>query len=131
FDTLEDAEKFARKSDRAWVHKPLGSEGDKSLTYCSRDQADMVGWLQRQIRRGKKLQGRCMLQERIDRLAELGVSGWMGKDGFLPGKFQICFEGKPLMNDDIGPATGEQIDVAQYVDKDKLADEMLLPMEPI
>jgi phosphoribosylamine--glycine ligase len=131
FDSLEDAETFARKSDRAWVHKPLGDEADKSLTYVSRDQADMVGWLRRQIVLGKKLKGKAMLQEKVDCLAEIGVSGWMGPDGFLPGKYQIAFEHKPLMPGDIGPATGEQGTVCAYTDKEKLAAEMLLPMEPI
>jgi phosphoribosylamine---glycine ligase len=131
FNSLEDAEKFARKSDRAWVHKPTGDEGDKSLTYVSRDPADMVGWLRRQIARGKTLKGPVMLQEKVDKLAEIGVSGWMGPDGFLPDKWQICFEHKALMDGDVGPATGEQGTVMQYCDADKLADEMLTPMEPI
>ncbi len=131
FDNLEMAEAFARKSDRAWVFKPMGDESDKSLTYVARDPADLTGWLRRQIKGGKKLKGRCMLQEKIDCLAEIGVSGWMGADGFLPNKWQVCFEHKPLMNGDIGPATGEQGTVCQYVETDKLAEEMLKPMEPI
>lgn len=131
FNSLEEAEAFARKSDRAWVHKPMGDEDDKSLTYVSRDPADMVGWLRRQIKAGKKLKGPAMLQEKVERLDEIGVSGWMGPEGFLPGKYQIAIEHKPLMNGDIGPATGEQGTVMQYCMKDKLAEEMLLPFEPI
>ena len=131
FDSLEAAEAFARKSDRAWVFKPMGDEEDKALTFVSHDPADLVGWLQRQMRLGKKLKGKCMLQEKVDRLAEIGVSGWMGPDGFLPGRFQTCHEHKPLMNDDVGCATGEQGTITQYCETDKLADEMLLPMEPI
>jgi phosphoribosylamine--glycine ligase len=131
FDSLKDAEAFARKSDRAWVFKPMGDEEDKSLTYVSKDPADLVGWLNRQMKLGKKLKGLCLLQEKIDRLAEIGVSGWMGPEGFLPDKYQICFEHKPLMNDDLGPATGEQGTICQYVDEDKLANEMLLPLGPV
>lgn len=108
FDSLADAEAFARKSDRAWVVKPMGDEEDKSLTYVSKDPADLVGWLQRQMGMGKKLAGKLMLQEKIDRLAEIGVSGWVGPEGFLPDKYQECFEHKPLMDGDVGPATGEQ-----------------------
>src|SRR5208283_4759069 len=130
FNSLEEAEAFARKSDRAWVHKPMGDEDDKSLTYVSRDQADMCGWLRRQIKRGKKLKGPCLLQEKIDKLSEVGVSGWMGPEGFLRDKWQVCFEHKPLMNDNVGPATGEQGTVMQYTDNDKLAEEMLMPLEP-
>lgn len=131
FSSLEDAEAFARKSSDAWVVKPMGDEEDKSLTYVSHDPADLVGWLRRQIGLGKKLKGKIMLQEKVDRLEEIGVSGWMGPEGFLPDKFQTCVEHKPLMNGDIGPATGEQGTVMQYTFKDKLAEQMLLPMEPI
>ena len=131
FDSLRDAEAFARKSDRAWVHKPMGSEDDKSLTYVSHDPADMVGWLQRQIAKGKKLKGRLMLQEKVDALCELGVSGWFGAEGFLPGKFQVCVEHKKLHDGEHGPSTGEMGTLTQYVEKDKLAEEMLLPLEPM
>lgn len=129
FPSLEAAEKFARKHDDCcWVHKPMGSEEDKSLTYVGSDPADMVGWLQRQIARGAKVKGKVMLQERIDMLCELGVSGWFGPAGFLPDKWQVCIEHKKLCDGEIGPATGEQGTVCQYVEADKLATEMLLPM---
>ena len=129
FDTLADAEKFARKSDRAWVHKPMGDEDDKSLTYVGKDPADLVGWLQRKQKSGKKLRGKVMLQEKVDLLCELGVSGWMGPEGFLPDKWNVAIEHKALMNGEIGPATGEQGTVMQYVDAEKMADETLKPLE--
>lgn len=131
FDSLDAAEAFARKSDRAWVFKPMGDEEDKSLTYVSKDPADLVGWLQRQMKLGKKLAGKAMLQEKVDRLAEIGVSGWMGPEGFLPDRWQVAFEHKPLMDGDIGPATGEQGTICMYTEKDKLAERMLAPLEPV
>lgn len=108
FKSLKEAESFARKSDKAWVFKTLGSEEDKALSYVASDPADMVGWLQRQQKLGMTLKGPCMLQEKIDMLAEVGVSGWFGPEGFLPEKWQVCFEHKKLMNGEIGPNTGEQ-----------------------
>jgi phosphoribosylamine--glycine ligase len=131
FNSLEDAEAFARKTDRAWVVKPAGDNDDKSLTYVSRDPADLVGWLRRQIRSGKPITGEVMLQEKVDLLGEVGVSGWMGPEGFLPDKFQVCVEHKNLMDGEVGPGTGEQGSVMQYMFKDKLAETMLLPMEPV
>lgn len=131
FDSLESAAKFARKTDRAFVFKPMGDEEDKALSYVSCDPADLVGWLERRIQRGATLKGQCMLQEKIDMLAEVGVSGWVGPDGFLPEKWQVCFEHKKLMDGECGPNTGEQGTVTQYVETDKLADEMLKPMEAI
>lgn len=130
FDSLGAAEKHVRKTDKAYVFKPMGDEEDKSLTYVAKDPADLVGWIQRQITKGKKLKGQCMLQEKIDMLCDFGVSGWFGPEGFLPGKWQICFEHKKLMDGEIGPATGEQGTVCQYVEEDKLA-ECLKAMEPI
>jgi phosphoribosylamine--glycine ligase len=91
----------------------------------------MVGWLRRQMALGKALKGKAMLQEKVERIAELGVSGWMGPEGFLPERFQVCFEHKNLFNEELGPATGEMGSVCQYTDKDKLAEQMLLPLEPI
>lgn len=130
-NTLQEAEAHVRKSGKAYVFKTMGSEDDKSLTYVSSDPADMVGWIQNKISKGMKLKGPCMLQEKIDMLAEVGVSGWFGPEGFLPNKWQICFEHKKLMNGEIGPNTGEQGTVTQYCAKDTMADACLKPMEAI
>lgn len=129
FASLKAAEDFARKSDKTYAFKTLGSEEDKSLSYVSANPADMVAWLQRQQKLGMRLKGPCMLQEKIDMLAEVGVSGWFGPEGFLPEKWQICFEHKRLMDGEIGPNTGEQGTICQYVETDKMATEMLRPME--
>lgn len=129
FSSLEKAAAFARKTDKAYVFKTLGSEDDKSLSYVSSDPADMVAWIERQCARGMKLSGPCMLQEKIDMLAELGVSGWVGPNGFLERKWQICFEHKKLMCGEIGPNTGEMGTICQYAETDKLADAMLKPLE--
>lgn len=134
FETFPDlgaAEAFARKADQAYVFKTLGSEDDKSLSFVSASPAEMVAFIQRQKSRGLKLSGPCMLQEKIDMIAELGVSGWFGPEGFLPGKWQTCFEHKKLMNGEIGPNTGEMGTVCQYAENDKLAEMMLEPMAPI
>ena len=129
FDSLKAAEAFARKADQAYVFKTMGDEEDKSLSYVASDPADLVGWLQRKQAQGMTLKAQCMLQEKIDMVAELGVSGWFGPEGFLPDKWQICFEHKKLMPSNFGPNTGEMGTVCQYVAEDKMADEMLKPME--
>lgn len=131
FNSLEDAEKFARKSDECWVFKTMGDEADKSLSFVSCDPAEMVGWIRQKIDRGMVLKGPCMLQEKIDMIAEVGVSGWFGPEGFLPDKWQECWEHKALMNGEIGPNTGEQGTVCQYVEYSKIAEDALIPMEPI
>lgn len=129
FASLEDAETFARRSDQCWVFKPMGDESDKSLTFVSSDPAEMVGWLRQKIARGVKLKGKCMLQEKIDMLAEVGVAAWCGPEGFIPDCWEESFEHKKLMNGEIGPATGEQGTFMQRVEQSKLADEVLKPLE--
>ena len=128
FDSLEDAEKFARKSDRAWVHKPMGDTPDKDLTFVSKDPGDLCGWLRRQIKSGKQLKGQCMLQEKLDMLCEYGVSGWFGSDGFLPGGWGTSWEHKKLFPGEIGPNTGEMGTLGQYMEEEKLATECLEPL---
>ena len=131
FNSLQEAEAFARKSSDPFVFKPAGDEEDKSTTYVSSDPADMVGWIRRKIAAGWKPKGKVMLQRKIERLAEYGVSGWCGPEGFLPDRWSTCFEHKPLASGDIGPATGEMGSILQYAEKDKLAEEMLMPLEPV
>ena len=129
FNSLEEASKYARKSETCYVFKTLGDENDKSLSFVSCDPAEMVGWIDRQIKRGMKLKGPCMLQEKIDMLCEIGIAGWFGPQGFLKDKYEISFEHKKLMDGEIGPNTGEMGTCCAYVEKDRLVDEILLPFE--
>lgn len=131
FAGLDEAEAFARKADEPYVFKTLGDEADKSLSYVSSDPADLVGWIQRKKALGLKLKGPCILQKKIEIIAEVGVSGWFGPDGFLPNKWQICFEHKKLMDGENGPNTGEMGTVCQYVKSDPMAEDMLEPMAPL
>lgn len=128
FDSMAAAEKFALKSDKAWVFKVLdGSVEDKALTYVSCDPADLVGWLRRNMKSAKGIK-KCMLQEKIKAEFEIGINGWFGPNGFLPEKFQLSWEHKPLMPGDIGPNTGESVSVSKYVSHDKLVNDFLLPL---
>jgi len=129
FKTLDEAIAFAWKADQPYVFKTLGSEEEKSLSYVASDPGDLVGWLEMKRDQGLKLKGPCMLQEKIDKIADVGVSGWVGKHGFLPGKFTVNFEHKKLMPGDFGPNTGEMGTVIKYVEGGRLVDEMLKPFE--
>lgn len=122
FGSLKEAQAFAWKADQAYVFKTLGSEEDKSLTFVPKDPGQLVGWLDKKIAAGMKLKGPCMLQEKIDMIAEVGIAGFMGSHGFLEDKWEISFEYKKLMPGDFGPATGEQGTVIQLVKESKLAD---------
>jgi phosphoribosylamine--glycine ligase len=129
FKTLDEVIKFAWKADQPYVFKTLGDEEDKSLSYVASDPSDLVGWLEMKRDSGLKLKGDCVLQEKIDKICDVGVSGWVGKNGFLPNKFNVNFEHKKLMPGDFGQNTGEMGTVTKYVAESVLADEMLKPFE--
>lgn len=128
FKTLQEAQKYANKAQDRMVFKTLGDEEDKSMSYCSSSPEDMVWRIGAWIKEGIVLKGPCMLQDFIEGI-EVGVSGWMGKNGFLGEKWNINFEFKKLMSDDYGPATGEMGTVCKYAKASKLADEVLKPIE--
>lgn len=128
FNTLDECIAFAKKADQAYVFKTLGDEEDKSLSFVAEDSEEMVNWLEDKKKKGLKLKGPCMLQEKVDLVAEVGVSGWMGKNGFI-GEWNINFEHKKLMPGDFGPNTGEMGTVCKYVKESKLADLVLKPFE--
>jgi len=127
FKTLADAEKFARKTDERFVFKTLGSEEDKSLSYCSKSPADLVARLQRWQRMGMKLKGPCMLQKFIPGI-EFAVSSWMGRDGFV-GLPNENFEHKKLLSGNCGPNCGEAGTVMKYCNESTLFEEVLKPLE--
>lgn len=113
FPTLEATLAYAWKCQDPMVLKPMGDEEDKSLTYVPHDPADLVSFLEQKKAEGAKIKGQLMLQEKIDLMMEIGISGWMGRDGFLLPK-NVNVEHKKLMNDDYGPSTGEQGTVCKY-----------------
>lgn len=126
FKTLKEAEQYVWKTEERFVFKPLGSEEDKSLTYCSKSPADMIATLQRWQKDGMVLKGECMLQTFISG-KEFAVSRWMGSKGWI-GKPNINWEHKPLMSSGVGPNTGEAGTVMCYVEDDKLYKDCLEPL---
>lgn len=127
FPSLDAAEAYVRKTEGRYVFKTMGDEDDKSLSYCSKTPADMVARIQHWKRIGLTLRGPCMLQKFIEGI-EFAVSGWMGKDGFLP-HFCENFERKKFLSGDLGPNCGESGTVIKYVASSKLADQVLKPLE--
>lgn len=128
FKSLADAARFAMSANKPYVFKTMGDEEDKSLSYVSSDPADLVGWIEAKMKKGLRLKGECMLQEKVDGI-EMGVSGWMGPDGFLRDRWNINFEYKKLMSGNYGPNTGEQGTVIQYEIDSKIANFVLKPFE--
>jgi phosphoribosylamine--glycine ligase len=127
FNTLKEAEQFQWKNDKRYVFKPLGDEEDKAMTYCSKSPEDMISTLQRWQKMGKVNGQPVMLQEFIPGI-EFAVAKCMTKNGYI-GPALESFEHKPLMNDDIGPGTGEMGTVQKYVDSSKAFDETMKVLE--
>jgi len=127
FPTLEAAEAHVRKTGDRYVFKTLGDEEDKSLSYVGKSAADLIARLQRWQRLKMNPKGPVMLQEFIPGV-EVGVSRWMGKDGFI-GPYNENFEHKKLCSGDVGPNCGEAGTIMKYVAESKLGDEVLAPLE--
>ena len=125
FSDYDKAISYVKKEDRRFVSKPSG-DADKALSYVADSPADMVYMLQRWKQLGK-LKGEFILQEFIAG-CEMAVGAYFGPGGFQP-TWCENFEFKKLMNGDMGVATGEQGSVVRFVNKSKLADKVLKPLE--
>lgn len=126
FNTYDEAIKFLLKDKKRYVMKTLGDEEDKSLSYCSKDAADMIEhllWLDK----NKITCGVFILQEFIKGI-EFAVNSWMSTKGFigLPGE---AFEHKGLAAGEKGPATGEMGTIHKYNEDSLFFDRILKPLE--
>jgi phosphoribosylamine--glycine ligase len=113
-------------ADKRYVSKPLG-DADRALSYVSKSSRDlrfMLGEWKKHAPRHP------FIFQEFHGGIEVAVGGWVGYNGFL-GYVLENFEHKKLMNDDIGPNTGEMGTVMKYVPmaESKLAQELLLPLE--
>ena len=126
FHDYEAAIAHVKKTLGHFVSKPTG-DGDarKELSYVSSGPDDMLYMLQR-WKKTDKLKTSFILQEHVKGI-EMGVAGWFGPGGWNEG-WEENFEFKKLMNDDLGPGTGEQGTILRYVKHSKLANEMLVPL---
>jgi len=104
FNSLEKAISFIEKNPMAWVLKPCGSQEDRTLSFVGKEEdgRDTIDFLKE-----FKSQGALdfILQEKVPGV-EVGVSGYFDGNHFAPMK-NINFEHKKLLNNDLGPNTGE------------------------
>lgn len=126
FTDCDAAIAYVKKHDKRFVSKPQGDTLDKALSYVSKSPADMVYMLER-WKKLDKLKSPFILQDFVEG-TEMAVGGWFGPGGFNDGWCEN-FEFKKLMNDDLGPATGEQGTVLRYTRQSKLARKVLAPLE--
>lgn len=127
FKSMEQAKKHVEKTAERFVFKTLGDNEDKSLTYVSKNPADLIGWMERIISAGHQPKGDVMLQTFIKGI-EFGVSRFMGSKGFV-GQYNESFEHKKLMPGNYGPNTGEMGTIAYFTPESKIGTETLGKLE--
>lgn len=125
FKTLREAEAHVRKMPGRWVSKPNG-DADKALSYVSKDADDMLFMLE-YWRKQRTMKDSFILQEFVPGI-EVAVGGWFGREGFSR-YWMENFEHKKLMNEEIGPNTGEMGTVLKYTECSELAECLLRPLE--
>jgi phosphoribosylamine---glycine ligase len=126
FSDYDSAIRYVKKSMKRYVSKPTGDgTADKALSYVSSGPDDIVFMLER-WKRLQKLKTPFILQEFVPGV-EMSAAGWFGPGGWNEG-WEEAFEHKKFMNDDLGPATGEQGTVMRYVRQSKLARKVLVPL---
>ena len=109
-----------------YVSKPLG-DADRSLSYVSKSSRDLRFMLTEWKKHAPR---HPFIFQEFHGGIEVAVGAWVGKNGF--GKWCLeNFEHKKLMNDEIGPNTGEMGTVMKYVPiaDSLLAQKLLLPIE--
>lgn len=127
FTSASKAIAYVLKEKKRFVCKPNNNQA-RELSYVAKSPADMVLMLQRWEEQ-HMIKGEFILQEYVEGI-EVAVNGWLGKGGFLSFS-EENFEHKKLMNDNLGPNTGETGTAMKYVPtgKSALAQELLLPLE--
>ena len=128
FNDYDAAIAHVKKTGMRYVSKPTGdgaADADKALSYVSSGPVDMIFMLER-WKRLNKLKTPFILQEFMPGV-EMGVAGWFGPGGWNEG-WEENFEFKKLMNDDLGPNTGESGSIIRYVRSSKLARKVLIPL---
>jgi phosphoribosylamine--glycine ligase len=129
FNNYDAAIAYVKKQDRPFVSKPSGQCDDKAMSYVGKSPADLVYMLERWKRAGKRLGEEFILQEKISGV-EFAVGAWFGPDGFVR-EFEENFEHKRLFPGNLGPNTGELGTCSRFVRRSKLAEKVLLPLEPM
>jgi phosphoribosylamine--glycine ligase len=125
FDSYDEGIAYVKRTKGTYVSKPLHDNADKSTSYVSSGPDDMCFMLAKWKKEGKSYP--FILQEKLQLVGEVGVSGWFGAHGWC-GVWEEDFEHKKLMPGGIGPNTGEMGNVCKYVDDSKLARDFLLPL---
>jgi phosphoribosylamine--glycine ligase len=126
FRSIKDAVAFVQKNPGRYVIKPSGkAQDEKALTYVgkSEDGSDIVAMLENyQKKWGSKIHE--IQVQTFAKGVEVAVGAWFnGKEAISP--CFVNFEYKKMMNNDLGPNTGEMGTTGFWTDHCRLYDETL------
>jgi phosphoribosylamine--glycine ligase len=128
FTNYDDAIAYVGRRDEPFVSKPSGKCDDKGLSYVPKSAQGLRWKLAKWKAMGKRAGLDFILQEKISGI-EVAVGAWFGPGGFAEG-FEQNWEFKKIGAGDIGINCGEAGTVMRYVRKCRLAEKVLLPLEP-
>lgn len=126
FSSYDDAIAHIKSSNGEFACKPIG-DADRALSYVGKGPDDLVAMM----KRAQKVYGSAkqdfILQDKMKGV-EFAVGGWFGPHGFND-VWEENFEHKKLFANDIGMNTGEMGTAMKYVERSKLAEMVLAPLE--
>jgi phosphoribosylamine---glycine ligase len=125
FTDYDSAVAYVKKRDTRLVSKPSGEDIETSLSYVSKGPEDLLYMLDRWKKLGK-LKTAFVLQDYIEGV-EFGIEGWFNGEDWT-GQWHESFEHKKLMNDEVGPNTGEMGTVNFVTSDSQIAEEILRPL---
>lgn len=120
-----EAKAHILKTQKPYVMKPWGGLSNKAMTFVAKTPDDAIFVLEKWEREGL-FKGELMLQERVSGI-EVGISAFFGPGGWSMAK-EESFEHKKLMNDELGPNTGEMGTVIRHTPNSRLFDLLLEPL---
>jgi phosphoribosylamine---glycine ligase len=108
FKTIDETIAFIQKHPARYVCKP-NDQGESYLSYCGKmeDGSDIISFLTHHKEKNKHDIAKDGLElEEFQEGIEVAIGAYCAGSGLIP-PFEINFEHKKLMNDNIGPSTGE------------------------
>lgn len=130
FKNFDDAIEFVKKNPDRYVVKPSGAaQSEKVLSYVGQEEdgLDIITILERYKKEWAKNIKSFQIQKFISGVEIAMGAFFNGKEFILPAF--INFEHKRLMNNDIGPATGEMGTTGFWAGSNKFFHETLVKMQ--
>ncbi|HEY8272067.1 MAG TPA: phosphoribosylglycinamide synthetase C domain-containing protein [Pseudobdellovibrionaceae bacterium] len=131
FQDFESAIQFVKTNPSRYVVKPSGkAQNEKVLSYVGQEEdgKDVITILER-YRKGWGTKIRSFQIQKFVSGVEVAIGAFFnGKKFVMPAL--VNFEHKKMMNDDIGPSTGEMGTTGFWASDTRLFRETLLKMEP-